>query len=333
MASVRQARHAEIVALSLVAVSLILLTLAPTRQQAIARFTSDLLLFPLLQIRSGLSGHWGLRAENLRLREELQQARLEVSAGSLAERQNRELQGLLAFRRHQPVRLVPARVVDRNFATLPTTAVLDVGRVDGVDVNLPVVTDRGLIGKTVAVGRGLTRVMLYSHPDFSASALLVGGNHLEYGIARPGGGGVLQLFLPLRSRSAPGDRIVTSGYGGTFPRGIPIGEVATVEEDARLGLQRIDRVEPAVDLGRATVVFVMLRGGSPDESAGDRTGLFWPGYAYPPMTGERLTAVAAESLAPDSLTADSLAPDSLTGADSAAGRPGGASPDPPPATE
>jgi rod shape-determining protein MreC len=126
---------------------------------------------------------------------------------------------------------------------------------------------------------------------------------------------------------------VTSGYGGTFPRGIPIGEVATVEEDARLGLQRIDRVEPAVDLGRATVVFVMLRGGSPDESAGDRTGLFWPGYAYPPMTGERLTAVAAESLAPDSLTADSLAPDSLTGADSAAGRPGGASPDPPPATE
>ena len=336
MASVRQARHAEIVALSLVAVSLILLTLAPARQQAIARFTSDLLLFPLLHVRSGLSGHWGLRAENMRLREELQQARLEASAASLAERQNRELQGLLAFRPRQPVRLVPARVVDRNFATLPTTAVLDVGRAAGVEVNLPVVTDRGLVGKTVAVGRGLTRVMLYSHPDFSASALLVGGDHLEYGISRPGDGGVLQLFLPLRSRSAPGDRIVTSGYGGTFPRGIPIGVVATVEEDARLGLQRIDRVEPAADLGRATVVFVMLRGSSPDESAGDRTGLFWPGYAYPPMTGERLTAVAAESLAADSLAADSLARDSLVGTastGSTGGRAGGASSELPPATE
>ena len=83
MASVRQARHAEIVVLSLVAISLILLTLAPARQQAIARFTSDLLLFPLLHVRSGLSGHWGLRAENLGLREELQQARLEASAGGL----------------------------------------------------------------------------------------------------------------------------------------------------------------------------------------------------------------------------------------------------------
>jgi rod shape-determining protein MreC len=330
MASIRQARHAEIVAMALVAVALILLTLHPTRQQAIARFTSDLLLFPLSQIRSALSGHWGLRADNLRLREELQQARLEASAASLAESRNQELEGMLAFRGRQPVRLVPARIVDRNFATLPTTAMLDVGRADGVDVNLPVVTDGGLIGKTVAAGRGLTRVMLYSHPDFSASALLVGGDHLEYGIVRPGGGGVLRLFLPLRSESAPGDRIVTSGYGGTFPRGIPIGEVAAVEEDARLGLQRIDRVEPAADLGQVTVVFVMLRGGSPDESAGDRTGLFWPGYAYPPMTGERLTAVSADSLATDSLAADSLAGGV---ADSAAGRPGGAAPDPPPTTE
>ncbi|HKY59887.1 MAG TPA: hypothetical protein VJP59_02650, partial [Gemmatimonadota bacterium] len=145
MASIRQERRAEIVALALVAVSLILLTLPPARQQAIARFTSDLLLLPLSHVRSGLSGHWALRADNLRLREELQQARLEASAASLAERRSRELEGLLAFRRRQPVRLVPAHIVDRNFATLPTTAVLDVGRAEGVDVNLPVVTDRGLI--------------------------------------------------------------------------------------------------------------------------------------------------------------------------------------------
>jgi hypothetical protein len=87
-------------------------------------------------------------------------------------------------------------------------------------------------------------------------------------------------------------------------------------------------VEPAVDLGRATVVFVMLRGGSPDEPAGDRTGLFWPGYAYPPMMGERLTIGSAESLAADSLAVDSLA-GAGPAADSAAGRPGAAPPGPP----
>ncbi|MGH7564765.1 MAG: rod shape-determining protein MreC [Gemmatimonadota bacterium] len=315
MASVHQARHPEIVVLALVAISLILLTLPTDRQQMVARRAGDVLLFPLVSMRSALSGHWGLREENLRLREALQKARLAAAGAALAERQNVELGRLLAFRERQPVRLVPARIVDRNFGALPTTAVLDVGKEDGVTSNLPVVTDRGLVGKTVATGSGLTRVMLYSHPDFSASALLVGGDHLEYGIVRPGGGGVLQLFLPLRSKSAPGDRIVTSGYGGTFPRGIPIGEVATVEEDSRLGLQRIDRVDPTVELGEATVVFVMLRHGSPGESAGDETGLFWPGYAYPPMTGERFGSPPADSLVVDSLTADSMAPDSAAAAE------------------
>lgn len=313
MASVHQARYPEIVALALVAISLILLTLPDRQQQTVARRAGDVLHFPLASIRSALSGHWNLREENLRLREALQKASQQNAGAAVAERQNLELQRLLGFRQRQPVRLVPARIVDRNFGALPTTVVVDVGTEDGVAPNLPVVTDRGLVGKTIATGRALSRVMLYSHPDFSASALLVGGDHLEFGIVRPGAGGILQLFLPLRSKSAPGDRIVTSGYGGTFPRGIPIGEVATVEEDSRLGLQRIDRVDPTVRLGEATVVFVMLRNGSPGESAGDETGLFWPGYAYPPMTGERFGPSAADSLAMDSLTADSMAPDSLAG--------------------
>lgn len=312
MASIRQARSPEIVALALVAVSLILLTLPDARQESIARQAGDLLLFPLVSVRSALSGHWGLREENRRLREELQRVRLAASGAAIAEIQNRELQRLLAFRRRQPVRLVPGRIVDRNFGALPTTAVVDVGRKDGITENLPVVTDRGLAGKTVAVGSELTRVMLYSHPSFSASALLVGGDHLEYGIVRPAAGGALQLFLPLRSRSAPGDRIVTSGYGGTFPRGIPIGEVAAVEDDPRLGLQRIDRVDATVELEEVTVVFVMLRQGSPGESAGEETGLFWPGYAYPPITGERFGVSPIDSLVVDSLSGDSIAPDSAS---------------------
>lgn len=312
MASVRQAHHPEIVALALVAVSLILLTLPGERQAAIARRSGDVLLFPFVSVRAALSGHWDLREENRRLREDLQQVRLEASRGAIALRQNLELQRLLTFRGGQPVQLVPARIVDRNFAALPTTAVIDAGREDGITENLPVVTDRGLVGKTVAAGSRLTRVMLFSHPDFSASALLVGGDHLEYGIVRPAAGGALQLFLPLRSRSAPGDRIVTSGYGGTFPRGIPIGDVAAVEEDPRLGLQRIDRVDPSVDLDEATVVFVMLRSGAPGESAGDETGLFWPGYAYPPMTGERFGTPPPDSSAVDSLGADSVGADSVS---------------------
>lgn len=307
-------RRAEAVTLGLVALSLVLLALPAEHQLAAARTSNDVLLLPLSQVRQAFGGYLRLRNENADLRQALQQARLRLASIEATRRENAQLRQLLSFGRDQPVRLVPARVVDRNFATVPTTFVIDAGREDGVVENLPVVNASGLVGKTVAVGPATSQVMVFSHPDFSASALLVGGDHLEYGIVRPTPSGALQLFLPLRSVSEPGDRIVTSGYGGTFPRGLPLGQVEGVQEDERLSLQRIDLVRPAVDLGRVSAVFVLMRGTPSGESAGDVVRLFWPGYAYPPMAGETLGGSAAARL--DSLAADSLASDSLA-ADSA----------------
>jgi len=247
------------------------------------------ILFPVVQVEGELAGYLGLRGENERLRDELQRARLELSRVAAVRARNRELERQLGFDADQPVRLVAARVVNRDFSTLPTSFLIDVGRRDGVRLNAPVVTDEGLVGKTVEVGPGASRVMLFTHPDFSASALLVGGDHLEYGIVRPTPDGDLELYLPLRSASGPGARIVTSGYGGTFPRGIPLGEVVVIREDERLGLQKIGLVAPVVDLGRITTVFVLeKRGGDEGPPRDPNLRLFWPGYAYPPMIGDSL---------------------------------------------
>lgn len=269
-------------------ISLILLALPEPTQQSLARRANHVILLPISNIRATVSGYVRLREENARLREELGQSRLELAEMVTVRAQNRELRRLLDFGASQPVKLLPARVIDRDFGTLPTTFVIDTGSDQGVETNLPVVTADGLVGKTVDVGPGSSQVMLYTHPEFSASALLVGGDHLEYGIVRPSPDGELRLFLPLRSFSEAGETIVTSGYGGVFPRGIPIGRVSEARERDRLGLQRIDRVEAEVDLGRVTAVFVLARDPEPTRSAGEVTRLFWPGYAYPPMPGERL---------------------------------------------
>lgn len=302
MRGFRSKHRAEVVAGTLLAISLILLALPEPTQQSLARQANHMMLLPLSRIRAALSGYVRLREENAQLREALGRSRLELAATGTLRAQNRELRRLLGFRASQPVQLVPARVIDRDFGTLPTTFVIDAGSENGIEANLPVVTSEGLVGKTVQVGPGSTRVMLYNHPEFSASALLVGGENLEFGIVRPSPDGELQLFLPLRSVSEAGEPIVTSGYGGVFPRGIPIGRISEVRERDRLGLQRIDRVEPVVDLGQVTAVFAVARDPEPIRSAGEVTRLFWPGYAYPPMTGEtfgRPDSVAA----PDSAAA------------------------------
>ncbi len=288
MARFRSSHRAELVGAALALVSLILLALPEPTQQSLARRANHLILLPISNIRGTVSGYVRLREENARLREELGRSRLELAEMVTVRAQNRELRRLLDFGPSQPVKLVPARVIDRDFSTLPTTFVIDTGSDQGIETNLPVVTADGLVGKTVDVGPGSSQVMLYTHPEFSASALLVGGDHLEYGIVRPSPDGELRLFLPLRSFSEAGETIVTSGYGGVFPRGIPIGRVSEARERDRLGLQRIDRVLAEVDLGRVTAVFVLARDPRPSRSAGEVTRLFWPGYAYPPMPGERL---------------------------------------------
>lgn len=280
------AHRAEAVALALALLSLALLALPEPGHLALARGANHIVLWPLVQVESALGGHLRLRAENADLRADLQRARLELGATVALRRENQELHRLLAFRAGQPVGLLPARILNRDFTTLPTSFLIDAGRRDGVEADYPVVTADGLVGKVVEAGPDASQVMLFGHPEFSASALLVGGDHLEYGVVRPATDGTLQLFLPLRSRSEPGDRIVTSGYGGTFPRGIPIGTVERVREDQRLGLQRIDVVAPVVELGAVTAVFVLTRRVPAGQSAGDVVRLFWPGFAYPPMAGE-----------------------------------------------
>jgi rod shape-determining protein MreC len=309
----RSAWRAEAVAGTLVAVSLILLALPESRQDSIARGANHIVLLPLAGARNTMGGYVGLREENARLRSELQDARLELGATQGLRIQNRDLSRMLEFREDQPIDLVPARIIDRDFGTLPTTYVIDVGWEEGVEVDQPVVTLDGLVGKTVDVGRSASEVMLFSHPEFSASAMLVGGDHLEYGVVRAVPSGEVELYLPLRSRSQPGDRIVTSGYGGTFPRGIPIGTVERGREDQRLGLQKIDLVRPVVDLGSVSSAFVLKRGADPGESVGDVPRLFWPGYAYPPMAGEAFGREEPGAVADSVVAADSGAADTTAG--------------------
>lgn len=303
----RSAWRAEVVTIALVVASLVLLGLPESRQDAIARAANHVVLLPLAGARDVMGGYLGLREENGRLRQELQAARLELGATEGLRTQLRELSRMLEFREDQPVDLVPTRVIDRDFGTLPTTYVIDAGWEDGIEIDQPVVTIDGLVGKTVDVGRSASEVMLFSHPEFSASAMLVGGDHLEYGVVRSAPNGEVELYLPLRSRSQAGDRIVTSGYGGTFPRGIPVGTVEGGREDQRLGLQKIDVVRPVVDLGSVTVAFVLRRGVGLGESVGDVPRLFWPGYAYPPMAGESFGREDAEGAEADSVPADSVA--------------------------
>jgi rod shape-determining protein MreC len=122
-------------------------------------------------------------------------------------------------------------------------------------VNQPVLTPDGLVGRVVVVSGPWSKVQLITDRAAAVGGMIV--RTRRQAVVRGGGaGGGLELaFMPLQADVRLGDRVVTAGIDGVFPRGIPIGTVATVEPGGQL-FHSI-RLIPAVDFGTLDQVYLL----------------------------------------------------------------------------
>lgn len=196
-----------------------------------------------------------LREENRRLREELARQRALDPALLQAIASYGRLRALLGLKERYGEVAVAAQVVLRTPDRWLEQVVIDAGRADGVEPGMPVVTVEGLVGRVVAVTPHHATVMLVTDPESGVGAMVVQtrdagvvlGSHVRRGRL------VLHLYSP-EAAPQPGHLVVTSGYGGTFPPGIPVGTVEAVE---RGRLTPLATVRPAVDLHRLGEVLVL----------------------------------------------------------------------------
>lgn len=125
----------------------------------------------------------------------------------------------------------------------------------------PVTTAEGLLGRVVSSGGGYARVLLVTDRDSSVGAMVE--RTRRQGIVRGVEAAVLSLmFLPLQVDVRPGDRVITAGIDGVFPRGIPIGIITSVESDG--DLFHAIRVVPSVDLGSLSHAYIWRRDPVPE---------------------------------------------------------------------
>lgn len=149
--------------------------------------------------------------------------------------------------------LLTADVVYIDHASWLQTALL---AVEGAEVrrNQPVVSSDGLLGRVVAVEGRYAKVQLIT--DRSASVGAMVERSRRQGLVRGAGRGALVLdFIPLQDELAPGDRLLTAGIDGVYPRGLPIGTVTAVTSGD--GMFYRAEVAPAVDFGRLEQVYVL----------------------------------------------------------------------------
>ncbi|MAF50362.1 MAG: rod shape-determining protein MreC [Rhodospirillales bacterium] len=187
---------------------------------------------PAQTIAEGIENVRGLtdiRTENLRLREENLRLLQWQSVARKLHAENAAMRSLLSASIEQGAKFVTARVIAGSGGAFANTLVLDSGRADGVAKGQAVLTEQGFVGHIAEVSSRSSRVILLT--DFNSRvpvlvessrgrALLVGGN-----TRRP-----RLIHIAPGTRVTPSDRIVTSGHGGAFPAGLPVGIVAAVSD-------------------------------------------------------------------------------------------------------
>jgi rod shape-determining protein MreC len=241
-------RATERLKLSIGSLFLPLLGLANTAQQ-----------LPVSVADAAMSRHELLQfTENLR--RENEQLKVEALQTSATARENDQLRSALGWQRQMPWKLKLASVVMRDPANWWRTVEIDLGTRDGLTENLPVLTADGLVGRVSSVGLTRSQVVLLGDPNCKASALVENPAH-DTGIISASGpldNSLVELtYLSGSANLKPGQSVITSGLGGVFPQGIPIGQVVD-SRPVEFGLYTEARVKLSANLGALEQVWVLF---------------------------------------------------------------------------
>ena len=195
-----------------------------------------------------------------RLTRENQQFQVQALQAAALARENDQLHSLLGWQQQAPWKLKLANVVTRDPANWWRTVQINLGSRDGIQTNLPVLTADGLVGRVSAVGYTRSQVVLIGDPNCRVSAI-VDNPGRDMGIisaSGPLGASLLDLtYLSGSANLKSGQNVFTSGLGGVFPRGIPIGQVVD-SRPVEFGLYTEARVKLSVNLGALDQVWVIL---------------------------------------------------------------------------
>ncbi len=198
-----------------------------------------------------------VREEKERLWRELQECRTTAYANRGAVALNARLRKLLDFKESSNQPTITAQIIGKDPSLWFRSVIIDRGSSDGVGKGMPVVTGEGIVGQVYASSSDYSKVLLAIAPS-SAIDVLLQGSRIR-GILKGTGKNLYLLEYILKTAEVfVGDRVVTAGYGGMFPTGLPVGIVSKVTRNRRGMFLEIE-VVPAVDFRTLENLLVIER--------------------------------------------------------------------------
>ena len=206
-------------------------------------------------VQKGFGTLSGFKTENERLRNRIQQLEAERNKLLEAEATNRRLQQLLDFRAQLPPGSVTATIIANSASTWFQSCLLDKGSSDGVGKGMAAVTPLGVVGQVISTAARSAKVLLITDPNSGVDVL----------VQRTRARGIVSGSLEQKTvmkyvkRSEDiqvGDRLITTGLDGVFPKGLMVGTVTKVQKQ-NLGLFQYIELTPAVSPSQTEEVLVV----------------------------------------------------------------------------
>ena len=152
---------------------------------------------------------------------------------------------------------VVARVIARDSSNWVSAVVIDKGKKDKIQADMPVITESGLVGKVSEVGVSTSKIILISDPNLNIPSLIQRSR--EEGIISGTILGACKMrYISLDSDVKIGDKVITSGLGNVFPKGVLIGELSEIKDDPS-GLMKLCLVDSSVNLLKIEEVLVIIK--------------------------------------------------------------------------
>ena len=175
------------------------------------------------------------------------------------EEENNRLRRAIGYEERSVFQLIPARIIARDAGSWWNTVKIDRGFDDGVDPDMPVLTEDGLVGKTTVVAKNVSTVLLIADENCKVAATVEGTR--EQGIVmgeRTSTPAIPEISLNYLTKNAdlkPGQKVYTSGVGGVYPSGV---EVGVIKDFKVRELDGRATIIPTVDLTTLQDVFIVV---------------------------------------------------------------------------
>jgi rod shape-determining protein MreC len=261
---------------------------------------------------ASIGGYFNAGQQNAMLREEMEIARIRLAEADAVKAENRRLKGLLGLKDTVVQPVAVGQLVGSTATSARRHAYLSAGSSSGVTPGMPVISERGVIGRVLETGRNSARVLLLTDSESVLPVRRAKDDVIAFAEGR--GDGLLRIRLvnlginPLKV----GDVMVTSGAGGYYRPGVAVAVISQITPDG--GIARLVAEPSATNYVAVEPIYQLaavaaLEGGPLDARAAGVTP------APSGANGNRAPTPAPRSSAPASSPTPALAPASDSAAD------------------